>query len=430
MLLATAATTVITPSRPGPLAGYAARNGAPSTGTHDELEAAAVWLREESGAGLLWLGLDVIGVTPVLRQVCLRLVAETFEQPPELIIAASHTHAAPAGWVGSLHPGHPAAVDPAALAELADRLATLLRAVHDHPAGPVLAAFAERPVTGVGTNRLRLDGPYDGTVGILSLQRISDGTPTAVIIDHGCHPTVLPATNLEHSADWPGAARRTIRAGLRGSPPVLFLQGAAGDVSTRFVRSGQAFAEADRIGSRLAAVVLDGLERVTPLDRRPMIIRDVLPVPARPVPDHGRALAAVTEAEAILAEQPGDVDHGRLRIAQTRLDGARVLAELAGAELPAQWLLPITAVALGEVAWIHLPVELFASLGLRIKRDSPYRHTRVIGYADDYLGYLPDAEAVARGSYEALSSLFDVTGAEAVVAGARGLLIRLHRQGR
>jgi hypothetical protein len=251
-----------------------------------------------------------------------------------------------------------------------------------------------------------------------------------VIIDHGCHPTVLPAVNLEHSADWPGAARRRIRAGLPGSPPVLFLQGAAGDVSTRFVRSGQTFTEADRIGGRLAEVVLDGLDRVTPLDPRPMIIRDVLPVPARPVPDHGRALAAVAEAESALAAQPGDVDHGRLRIAQTRLDGARVLAELAAAELPTQWSLPMTAVALGEVAWIHLPVELFASLGLRIKRDSPYRHTRVIGYADDYLGYLPDAEAVARGSYEALSSLFDDTGAEAVVAGARDLLSRLHRQGR
>ncbi len=365
-------------------------------------------------------------MTPVLRETSLKLVAETFDRAPELIIAASHTHAAPSGWVGSIHPGHPADVDPAALAELADRLAGLLRTVRDHPGEPVRPGFAERPVEGIGTNRLHPAGPYDDSVGILDLQRISDESSVAVIIDHGCHPTVLPAANLEHSADWPGAARRAIRAGEPGAPPVLFLQGAAGDVSTRFVRSGQTFAEVDRIGGRLAETVLSGPDRSVPLAGRLKIIRDELSIPGRPVPDHDRARAALAEAEAGLAALPADVDHGRLRIAQTRLDGARVLAELAAADLPDRWSLPITAVALDDVAWIHLPVELFASLGLRIKRDSPYRHTRVIGYADDYLGYLPDADAVARGSYEALSSLFDDTGAEAVVAGARDLLDRLH----
>ncbi len=427
VLLASAATTVITPSRPGPLAGYAARAGAPSTGTHDDLEAAAVWIRGGGpDPGLLWLALDVVGVTPVLRETCRRLLIETYDQPPELIITASHSHAAPSGWVGSIHPGHPADVDPAALAELAGRLAVLVRAVHDQPPAAVRPAFAERTVRGVGSNRLRPDGPYDDRVGILTLQRISDGSQAAVIIDHGCHPTVLPSTNLEHSADWPGAARRTIGHGLPGSPPVLFLQGAAGDVSTRFVRSGQTFAEADRIGGRLAESVLAGLGELARLTGPLRTARRTLSVPGRPIPDHDQARAAVAAAEAGLAGLPADVDHGVLRIAQTRLDGARVLAELAAADLPAEWALPITAVALGEVAWITLPVEPFASLGLRIKRDSPYRHTRVIGYTDDYLGYLADAEAIAGGSYEALSSLFDDAGAESVVTGALELLTHLH----
>lgn len=428
-LLASAAMTVITPGRPGPLAGYAARAGALSTGTHDDLAAGAVWLRSGPDAGLIWLALDVIGVTPALRELCRSRLAGVFETAPELIIAASHTHAAPSGWVGSIHPGHPADVDPKEVGELGDRLAELLRVVHDQPAAEVRATFAERPVAGVGSNRRDPTGPYDATVGILTLQRISDGIPVAVIIDHGCHPTVLPAANLEHTADWPGACRRRIAAGLTGGPPVLFLQGPAGDISTRFVRSGQTFAEADRIGARLAGQVLDGRNSATPLDGAPMIIRSGLLVPGRTVPDHDQARAARAEAEAALARLPADVDHGRTRIAQTRLDGARVLAELAAADLPDRWALPITAVALGDVAWVQLPVEPFASLGLRIKRASPYRHTRVIGYADGYFGYLADAKAIADGSYEALSSLFDETGAEAVVAGAQALLATLHRQG-
>lgn len=428
MLLASAATTVITPGRPGPLSGYAARDGALSTGTHDDLVAGAVWLRSgPADAGLIWLALDVIGVTPVLRDACRRRLATVFDPVPELIMTASHTHGAPSGWVGSLHPGHPADVDQDAVAELADRLTGLFRTVHDQPAAEVRPTFAERPVTGIGSNRLDPAGPYDATAGILTLQRISDGTPAAVIIDHGCHPTVLPAANLEHTADWPGACRRQVAAGLPGEPPVLFLQGAAGDISTRFVRSGQTFAEADRIGGRLAEQVLQGPGAV-PVDGPPMIIRSGLLVPGRSVPDHDQARAEMAEAEAALGALSDETDHGLLRIAQTRLDGARVLADLAEAELPDRWTLPITAVALGDLAWIHLPVEPFASLGLRIKRASPYRHTRVIGYADGYFGYLADAEAIANGSYEALSSLFDEAGAEAVVAGALTLLSTLHRQ--
>lgn len=428
-LLASAAATVITPSRPGSLAGYAARAGALSTGTRDDLTAGAVWLRSGSAdPGLIWLALDLIGVTPGLREVCRRRLAAVFDPAPELIIAASHTHAAPSGWVGSIHPGHPADVDPDAVAELGDRLTGLFRAVHDQPDAEVRPAFAERPVSGIGSNRLDLTGPYDATVGILTLQRISDGLPVAMIIDHGCHPTVLPAANLKHTADWPGACRRRITAGLPGDPPVIFLQGAAGDISTRFVRSGQTFAEADRIGGLLAAQVLEAGPDARPVGGVPMIIRSGLLVPGRAVPDHDQARAAVADAEAALAALPAGVDHGPTRIAQTRLDGARVLAELAAADLPDHWTLPITAVALGDVAWIHLPVEPFASLGLRIKRASPYRQTRVIGYTDGYFGYLADAEAIANGSYEALSSLFDEAGAEAVVAGAHTLLSTLHRQ--
>ncbi|GAB3764437.1 hypothetical protein [Microlunatus parietis] len=428
-LLASAATTMITPARPGPLAGYAARAGAVSTGTHDDLAAGAVWLRSgPDDAGLIWLALDVIGVTPTLRDVCRRRLAMVFDRVPELIIAASHTHAAPSGWVGSIHPGHPADVDPVAVAELGERLSGLFAAVHDQSAVEVRPTFAERPVAGVGSNRLHPGGPYDPTVGILTLQRISDDKPAAVIIDHGCHPTVLPAANLQHTADWPGACRRRISAALPGEPPVLFLQGAAGDISTRFVRSGQTFAEADRIGARLADQVLEASLGARSVDGAPMIIRSGLLVPGRVVPDHDQARVAVAEADAALAALPAEVDHGPTRIAQTRLDGARVLAELAAADLPDRWTLPITAVALGDLAWIHLPVEPFASLGLRIKRASPYRRTRVIGYTDGYFGYLPDAEAIANGSYEALSSLFDEAGAEAVVAGAVTLLTTLHRQ--
>jgi hypothetical protein len=112
------------------------------------------------------------------------------------------------------------------------------------------------------------------------------------------------------------------------------------------------------------------------------------------------------------------------RIARTRYEGARMLAALSAAELPPTLELPISVVTLGEVAWVHLPVEPFASYGAAIAAASPYPVTRVVGYSDGYFGYLADAQAHAAGSYEARASLFDPAAGQLLVEAAVELLNR------
>ncbi len=57
-------------------------------------------------------------------------------------------------------------------------------------------------------------------------------------------------------------------------------------------------------------------------------------------------------------------------------------------------------ILVGDVAFVGIPGELFASLGLEIKRHSPFRYTYVVGIANDYIGYLPDKEAYSFGGYQ------------------------------
>jgi hypothetical protein len=97
---------------------------------------------------------------------------------------------------------------------------------------------------------------------------------------------------------------------------------------------------------------------------------------------------------------------------------------MAEAGLPATFELPLTVVALGGRAWVHLPVELFASFALRIRAASPFAATRVIGYTDGYLGYVADAEAHRDGVYEAGVSLFDPDASERLCDAAIALLRR------
>lgn len=99
--------------------------------------------------------------------------------------------------------------------------------------------------------------------------------------------------------------------------------------------------------------------------------------------------------------------------------------------------LPITlaAVRLGDIALLFHPAELYTVYGLEIQRDSPFRQTLVVGYADGYVGYIPDAKAYARSEYAAAKvprilnyPPFEPTVGRVMTSAAVELLKRVHRR--
>ena len=69
----------------------------------------------------------------------------------------------------------------------------------------------------------------------------------AAIVNFACHATVLFSTNMQISADYPGYAVRTVQR-IIGDVPVLFLNGACGDVNPAWIE--QRYDEAARVGNR------------------------------------------------------------------------------------------------------------------------------------------------------------------------------------
>ena len=412
-LLLAAVSLDVTPPPGHRLDGYAARTG-PATGTADPLRATLIWLSTVDSPGVLWLSLDAVAVGTALAAELSAAAASAAGIPSScVVVCASHTHSGPSGWTGQIHPVIPAAREP----ELYKPLIAAVEAA-SLPRSPVRASWRSTEVVGVGTNRHRRDGPHDSTAGVLTLHSL-DGSLAAVLLDFACHPTTYGPDNLLWSADWPGAARTA----LAGSDDVVvgYLQGAAGDVSPRFTRQGRGAAEVERLGGLLAAQVGDALTKpglelpsVAPTIRRTtarLKVRD-LPLPAE-------TAAIVASAEAGLK---GRLDDPADRIAQTRLDGARGQALMAAAALPAVLELPLSIITLGDVAWVNLPVELFALHGRRLQAASRYPVTRVIGYADGYFGYVVDSDAVQAGVYEALITYFDQPTTDELVTAASSLL--------
>jgi neutral ceramidase len=75
-----------------------------------------------------------------------------------------------------------------------------------------------------------------------------------------------------------------------------------------------------------------------------------------------------------------------------------------------------------DVAIVVLPGEVFADLGLAIKRRSPFKHTLVIELSNDTPAYIPSEKAFKEGSYETINSRIAPGGAERLVAEAVRLL--------
>ena len=412
-LLLAAASLDVTPPPGHRLDGYAARVE-PARGTADPLLVTMIWLGTADDPGVLWLSLDAIAVGPELTAELAAAAAQAAGIPSSrVLVCASHTHSGPAGWAGQIHPVIPSFREPSLYEPLVAAVgsASLERR-------PVHASWRSVEVVGVGTNRHQRNGPHDNTAGVLTLHSL-DGSLAAVLLDFACHPTTYGPDNLLWSADWPGAARQALASD--SSVVVGFLQGAAGDVSPRFTRQGRGAAEVARLGGLLAERVSDALAAsgVELPAVAPTIRRTTVRLKVRELPTPSDAAAFVAAAEAGVH---GSLDDPAVRIAQTRLDGARGQALMAAAPLPPSLDLPISVVTLGDVAWIHLPVEPFALHGAQLQSNSPHPITRVIGYTDGYYGYLVDPHSAATHTYEALITYFDQTATTHLLTATTSLL--------
>ena len=78
------------------MAGYAARKE-PSEGAEQELFAKALAIEDRAGKRVVFITLDLIGVTAALRDSVTTQLEEKYKMPPEAVVMnASHTHCGPA----------------------------------------------------------------------------------------------------------------------------------------------------------------------------------------------------------------------------------------------------------------------------------------------------------------------------------------------
>lgn len=401
--------------------GYAARQGN-SLGIHDPL-LGQLLLIQSGKSKMVLICLDLLGTGLDFTQQVRDGIAQAIEVPVDsTMVTCSHTHSGAAGFL-PYHPGITSFQDPD-LQRLVARKLVGAAIWANQLLQPAYLGVSHGSVAGIGLNRNDPEGGLVDQEVIVMRVDNEDGKPIAVMMNYGCHPTVLGFQNLFFSADFPGAARSTLRQ-IYDETIFLFTNGASGDVSTRFTRRDQSFSEVERMGRLLAGEVLKIMQEIkTQPEVELNAATSTVELKFRPFPSPEDAQAELEGFQADLESlKARGASHGDIRRAITRVEGATgqviMVKEIAGRSSN---ISQMQMLSIGDLGLVGIPGEPFTHTVLDIKQGSPKPLTGVISYANDYQGYFPDALSIEAGSYEALISPYGADVADTLYKTAIDLL--------
>ncbi len=326
--------------------------------------------------------------------------------PPEAVLLnAAHNHSAPSlpRSITGVRPDH---LSQFARYEavLPDLIAGTVYSAHyqRHPAR-VAATTTRAP--GLTSNRVRHERPADDPLSVLRVDA-KDGPPIAVVAAFACHPITLAGHTLLWNAEFPGPFRAAIESRCPGAA-CLFLQGCAGDIGPWNYWFGnddalpQTYEHRDRLGRALAEHVLrvlpsaetSGDHQVAFHAQRLALRRRRLPWPDGEVLAHEARLAGLTEP-AYPEVWPDDLHtmNSAQRFPLMYQKGAVTMYADMVRRRDVPLDVEIQAIAVGPTVFVGHPFELFNGCGRQIRERSPLPSTFVLGYCNDYLGYLPGTE--------------------------------------
>src|SRR5688572_4767166 len=298
ILHAGAAVTDLTPPHSVFLFGYPhlARN---STGVHDPLQCAALYLRGDGGE-VLFLANDLIHVSKqITSEVRRAITAATAVPEHAIMVTTTHTHSGPVmvDHVSNAADATVPRADSKYVAWAIEQMVVAARTAFES-AQPAEIGLAVAQAHGVGTNRHDPRGPADPEVPVLIVRALQGGSTIAAMLVYSMHPTVLHEDSTLISADFPYFTRRYLQEHVFGAAcPVLYHNGASGNQSPRHVTRGNTFAEAQRLGELLGQAVA----KVVPAAkyvREPRIAarRKFVELTLRTMPENEAAQRALTAA--------------------------------------------------------------------------------------------------------------------------------------
>ena len=265
-------------------------------------------------------------------------------------------------------------------------------------------------------------GDVNETVRFLRIDR--EGGDDMVIVSFGTHADTVGGELV--SADWPGFVRSSLESSLPDTK-CLFLTASQGDVNhinpnpTDADRRGleydsfdnvpRGYDHAKHMGRVVASAVLAGYgkARFVSADKINYATKEI-EIPANAENDKLEESKIIKALHA--AGRAHELPFEKMELTTAVAEAYRIV-ELS--EGPKSFFFTLSALSIGDVAFLGMPGECFTEIGRRIEKESPFDTTFVCCLTNGGETYFPTSSAYDEGGYEARSSRLKKGGDNIVV---------------
>ena len=296
-----------------------------------------------------------------------RIASETGIPREHILLAATHTHAAPEPREGAFA----ADVERKFVQAVVEARAKLQPARMGAGTGRVNVNVNRRaPMAGGGLWLGRNpDGPTDKTLAVIKFESLA-GEPLAIFMNYGVHATVQGPKNLNVSGDLAGAASLYVEQTVGKGVVANWSSGAAGDQAPIYNRAesyDDVFLQGKLIGEE--AIRVAGTLRMS-------------------------QTASIRGAQKVITCPGQKVTSGG------RPDRGQKTTFGPGDPVPIR----LSLLRINDVALAGVSAEVLTMIGQRLKKESPLANTVLVANCNGSSGYLPDDASYEQLSYEIVSS--------------------------
>ena len=288
--------------------------------------------------------------------------------------------------------------------------------------------------TNPGTNHPDIVAPIGEVDERVNVLRFDRETDSLVLMNFGNHPDTVGGCNI--SADWPGFARRSLEQAIPGTKAILF-NGAQGDVNhinvhptggdgndlTRdFDDVDRGYGHARHIGRVIAGAVLQVYDKVCYTDVEQLrYIQNTVNIPSN-MPEAKDLPLARKYADLHNNGKDAEIPYTGMMLTTVVAEALRMLRLENG---PESFQLPMSGIAIGNVAMIGIAGEPFTGIGRALKEAPGWDLVLPTCATNGYEGYFPMMDSYVEGGYEARSSNFKAGVAELLITEGQKLLAQL-----
>ena len=265
-------------------------------------------------------------------------------------------------------------------------------------------------------------GEVDERVNVLRFTR--ENADDIVLANFGDHPDTVGGNKI--SGDWPSFTRRVFEKAIEGTK-CIFFNGAQGDVNhvnvhptsgdfndmfNDFDGCSRGYGHARHMGQVVAGAIMQVYDKVNYIDVDDIkcVIKNVA-VPSNKADPKDLPLAHKYN-DLHNAGKDDEIPFKAMDLTTVVAEAARMVKLENG---PDEFILPITAFTIGNVALVGIPGEPFTGVGRGIKEAKGWDLILPCCITNGYEGYYPMKDAYDEGGYEARSSKFKAGIAEILI---------------